>query len=151
MSDTMQISFNTDSGGFISQECPNCLKHFKVKFGEGSDQPLRYCPYCGHQGKDCWWTQAQSDYIGSFVSGELLDPAMKDMAKQFNRSSSRNSFLSIKMDYKPSPKAQKPDEPETNWPIFNFVCCNEQIKHNNETQRIYCVICGKQYNVADQE
>ena len=150
MSDNMQISFNKDSDGFISQECPSCLKQFKVKLGEGSDQPLGHCPYCNHQGNDCWWTQPQADYIGSSAREEFIDPALKDMAREINRSSSKNSFISMKMDYKPSPKSQRPDEPENDWPMFEFQCCGETIKHNNDSQNIYCVICGKQYDVTER-
>lgn len=59
----MEVSFPTDSDGYLSQECPSCEQIFKVVFGEGSEEPISFCPYCGHSGRDCWYTKPQVEYM----------------------------------------------------------------------------------------
>ena len=61
----VRVSLNTDDDGFLSQRCPSCERRFKVKFGEGSDRPISFCPYCGHNEEGCWWTQEQADYLAA--------------------------------------------------------------------------------------
>jgi len=143
MNDRMQISFDTDSDGFLSQECPACHKRFKANFSEGSDQPLSFCPYCAHQGRDCWWTQAQADYIINAVSNELIDPTMEKMARDFNRKIPKDGLISMKMKYKPGPRSVAPKEPNEDWPKLLFECCGETIKHDRSMDTLHCVICGR--------
>jgi hypothetical protein len=47
------------------------------------------------------------------------------------------------MDFKPSPKAVPPEEPEEDWPKILFECCGETIKHDQSHEKLSCVICGK--------
>jgi hypothetical protein len=35
-----------------------CDQRFKVRFGEGSQEPISFCQYCGHRGRDCWHTRS---------------------------------------------------------------------------------------------
>jgi hypothetical protein len=53
-----------DGDGFLTQECPYCNRAFKVAFGLGSADSLRYCPYCGMEGH-VWFTVAQQKYLQS--------------------------------------------------------------------------------------
>ena len=62
---TIELKLNTDSEGFISQECPECGHRFKVKLGDGSPRPVTYCPYCRHKNRESWWTGPQASYIES--------------------------------------------------------------------------------------
>jgi hypothetical protein len=95
----MQVSLATDNDGFLSQECPTCMRRFKVLLGQGSDQPIRHCPYCGHEGEGCWWTTEQADYLAAVASEELIGPELKKMARDFNRTSNQGLFK-LRMDVK---------------------------------------------------
>jgi len=147
MSD-LEITFNTDKDGFISQECPVCFKQFKANFNAGSNKPLGYCPYCKHKGTGCWWTQAQADYATGIAETNLVEPLLNKMVKDINNSS-LNNLMSIKADYKPSTKEKKPDEPENVWPLYSFECCGEIIKHDQSKIKLNCIICGEEKIVGD--
>ena len=82
---SISVPFSTDEDGYISQECPKCEKRFKVKYGEGSDKPISFCPYCKHEGQNCWWTKEQVDYFGAVVMKESVEPEFKKMAKECER------------------------------------------------------------------
>lgn len=138
----MQISLATDTDGFLAQECPACERGFKVKLGEGSDQPISHCPYCGHVGHDCWWTQPQADYLSAVAANEVVGPQLKKMASDFNRKSGRGLIsmnMSVKMDRVPS----APVDFGADWPIATFACCGETIKHDGKASELVCIICGK--------
>jgi hypothetical protein len=92
----VEISFPADGDGFLSQECPSCKLRFKVVFGEGSEQPLSGCPYCGFEGRDCWWTQAQADYISAVATNVVLGPELS----KFERSLKDASDGLLKIDLK---------------------------------------------------
>jgi len=139
----IMVKLNMDSDGFISQECPKCKKQFKIKYGEGSDQPLSFCPYCGHEGRDCWWTQEQADYLGKAVLQETIEPEFEKMAKEINRNSHKGGFITMSMDFKPSSKAVPPQEIDKDWPKMLFECCGETIKHDQGQKVLSCVICGR--------
>ena len=139
---TMKVRFNTDGDGFISQECPKCERRFKVKFGEGSDQPLSVCPYCGYEGRKCWWTKEQADHMAKAVIQETVEPGLEKMAKEVNRSARKGGFITMSMDFKRSRKAIPPEEPDDKWGTTLFECCNETIRHDGSKSTLYCVICG---------
>lgn len=139
----LNIRFNTDDDGFLSQECPACQKRFKTKFGEGSDLPISFCPYCGHQGQGCWWTKGQADYIADIASKSVVEPELERMARDFNRNTGSGSPISMSMEVKGSPQPTPPHEPEEDWPIVLFDCCGEKTKHDGSHPPIHCIICGK--------
>lgn len=130
------IKFNLDSEGFISRECPSCERQFKIKYGEGADGPLNYCPYCEHEGLDCWWTQAQVEYLEvekSLIAHELIDGAFKD----FNKPGSGFTF-------KPSSRpasTEPPPELDNGWEIVIFDS-GEQLKHDGASSELRCPVTG---------
>jgi len=140
----VNIKLNTDDDGFLSQECPACERRFKVKFGEGSEAPIAFCPYCGHNQENCWWTQDQADYLAAVAGGEVLGPELEEMARDFNRQSPKGGFVSISMEVKRSPVPDPPDEPNDDWPTRTFDCCGETIKHDGQEESLHCIICGKE-------
>lgn len=119
----MEINFSTDADGFLSQECPSCYQQFKIIFGEGSDDPISFCPYCGYNGQQCWWTSEQATYIESVAVNELLGSG---------------SSLS-----QPSATLIETDD---SYDILRFSCCNETIKAA-KYQKLFCVICGKEIDM----
>ena len=148
----VSISMNTDCDGFLSQECPACTGRFKAKFGEGSDQPISFCPYCCHMGQRCWWTPEQAAYIGAMgqnaASGLVADELDK-MAKKINRQS-KSGLIKIKMTTERArpQRAVAPAEPDDKMSVFDFPCCGERIKHNSVQDKLFCVICGNEHTVS---
>lgn len=144
----IKVSFNTDEDGYISQECPACKKRFKVKYGEGSDKPISFCPYCKHEDQNCWWTKEQVDSLGKAVLQKTVEPEFEKMAKKINRSSKKGDFISMRMDFKPSSRTVPPEEISEDWPKMLFECCGENTKHDQSQKALFCIICGKEKECA---
>jgi len=142
------VSLNTDEDGYISQECPNCKKRFKVNPNAGSEQPISYCPYCGHNGKNCWWTQEQVKYMMGEVNKTVVEPELDKMAKEINRKSRPGNFIDITMKVKKTHKTPIPKESNKPMPMITFDCCGETIKHDGSISEIHCIICGKEREYA---
>lgn len=139
----LSINLNTDSDGYINQECPYCKKRFKVKPGSGSNRAISYCPYCGRNGKDCWWTQEQVDFMSGVLHTELIEPAFEKMAKDINRTAGRGGLVKMTMNEVRSPKPPMPEESNNEMSMTTFKCCGETIKHEGSNHSLYCIICGK--------
>lgn len=148
MSEQLSISLSTDEDGFLSQECPTCLRRFKVVFNEGSDKPLSFCPYCRHEGTDCWWTPEQAEYLSGTVANEFFRPELEEMARAINSSGSSSSFVSMSMTLDPPEHVAQPSELNEALPIMVFRCCNERIKYHPLGATLHCVICGTATTVA---
>ncbi len=140
----MELSFPTDSDGFFSRECPSCDHQFKVIVGEGSDEPLSYCPHCGHNGHDCWHTPAQIDYAKAVAVSSFVVPEIERFQRSI--SSSSNSLFKVSVNHdlpKPPPPPLEVDEP---YNLVRFRCCNETVKlHRAATN--FCPICGIPYDM----
>ena len=148
MGTSVTVSISTDSDGFVSQECPACSKRFKVVFDEGSDQPIGHCPYCGHTGQNCWWTQEQADYLTAIAGEEIAGPLLDDFARKINRMSRPGDFLKVNAKVKHEPRPPKPGEPDGPMAVATFDCCGERIKHDGSASTLHCVICGVGMMVA---
>lgn len=131
----------TDSDGFLTQECPSCQQHFKVIFGKGSEEPISFCPYCGYEGRDCWWTQAQSDYIKGVATGVVLGPELKKLEQSLKGLS--GGFLRVEMKSNLPEVSIPPIDPDDDFPIYRFPCCNEMIKAERHDS-LFCIICGEE-------
>ena len=150
MSDTVSIPvlFHTDEDGFVSQGCPACGRRFMVKFeegaGDGSDEPISYCPYCRHNEYDCWWTEEQFEHIHSAVVAEVAAPELRKLERQMesvNRSSGGLLSMSIQSDI-PEQPTDPPPEPLSDLRIKRFRCCREEVKVEKDRFH-YCIICGR--------
>ncbi len=141
----MEIRFPTDADGFLSQECPSCEQRFKVIFGEGSEESISYCPYCGHNGENCWFTQAQSDYMQLVAANVALGPELKKLKHQLKGMS--KGFL--KVDMTPDLSEPPPTPAETDDPLdlLHLPCCNETIKVTRH-ERHFCIICGTEIDMT---
>jgi hypothetical protein len=138
---TVSVSLPTDEDGFLSQECPTCRRRFKARFGEGSSQPISFCPYCGHHGTGCWWTEAQAEYLTAVASEKVIAPKLQEMARQFNQQSG-GGLLRVRMDVKGTSVPPQPHESNDSMPLATFPCCRERIKHDGMSPELRCVICG---------
>jgi len=147
----LTVSLSTDADGFVSQECPVCRRRFKVVFGEGSDRPIGHCSYCGHTGRDCWWTRQQAAYLRGVVGERVVDPMLDDFARSINRMNRAGSLVQMKASVKRNPRSRRPVEPSDSMAVVTFRCCGERIKHDGSTRQLYCVICGKLIDVASDD
>lgn len=144
----MEVNIGTDTDGFLSQECPSCIQRFKVKPGEGSDEPISYCPHCGHNGQECWHTPEQVEYAQSVAIDTVVAPELKKLQRQMKRAS--NGFFKINLDLnlpKPSDSPIETDEPLA---ILHFPCCDETVKLRKQEQH-FCIICGTEINMTESD
>nr|VFK42611.1 MAG: TIR domain-containing protein [Candidatus Kentron sp. TC] len=140
----MNISFPTDTDGFLSRECPSCEQRFKVVFGQGSEEPISYCPYCGYNGQECWHTRPQVDYMQAVAADIALGPELKKLERQLKGMSNGLIEIELKSSLpKPPPAPMETDDPlET----LRFPCCNETIKVTRHNQH-FCIICGTEIDM----
>ena len=136
----MDISFETDPGGFLSQDCPSCGRRFKVLFGGGSEAPLSFCPYCRHTGEDNWLTQEQLDYAKSVATEVLVRPELERLKRQV--ASTASDIIDIQVTEVTPEVTVSPVETIGNYDSVFFSCCAETIKAEQQ-ERYYCIICGK--------
>ncbi len=144
---TMSVSLNTTSDGFISQECPECERIFKVAPGKGSPEPVTHCPYCDHEGDDCWWTKEQAEYMAAFGADQLLGPQLDKMARDFNRKSGGNDFIKMNMKVTKPKTPVAPEENDDMAASITFTCCGETIRHDSASAQLHCPICGRTQKV----
>ena len=144
----MEVSFPTDTNGFLSQECPSCEQQFKVVFGEGSDDPISYCPYCGHHGNDCWFTKDQVHYLESVAANVFVMPELQNLERQLKGMS--NSFLKVDIKSNPPESVSPPIESDEPLDMVHFPCCGETIKVTPHSE-YFCVICGKEIDMKTSE
>jgi len=137
----LELSFPTDADGFLSQECPSCNQQFRILYGQGSEEPISFCPYCGHEGRDCWWTLEQVDHIQTLTTNVVLGPEIK----KFERQLKGVSGGPFKIDVQGSiPDVLPPPiDTDVDFEIFHFPCCNETIKADQH-EKLFCIICGKE-------
>lgn len=141
----MEARFPTDVDGFLSQECPSCKQRFKVVFGEGSEEPISYCPYCGYKGNDCWYTQEQVDHMQAVATNVALGPELKKIERQLKQASKGLLTIDMKSDL-PEPSAP-PIEIDDPLYIVHFPCCNETVKVTRH-ERHFCIICGMEVDMT---
>lgn len=110
--DRMHVSLPPDDDGMFGRECPieACQSYFKIKPGTGIVQKgymKCFCPYCGNEGVQTdFFTKAQIEYAKSIA----IQRAQNEIGKMFQnwdrqlRSSTRNSFIKMKVNYKTSPR-----------------------------------------------
>lgn len=140
----MNIRFETDADGFLSQECPGCLRRFKVLFGEGSDGTLSFCPYCQHTGEDNWLTPEQLNYAQTVATDVVVRPQLEQLKRQIARSASGMVDVQITEDIPEN--VTPPVETIDDFASIHFTCCAETIKAEQH-ERYYCVICGRKQEV----
>lgn len=135
-----------DSNGFLSHECPSCNQQFKVCPGEGSDHPVSYCPYCGFEGQQCWFTPEQIEHIKAVAISTLLGSELSKLNNQFKNISSNSIKISIKTNVQEP--SSPPMETDDELSIIRFPCCNEIVKVNKGSKH-FCIICGMEVDMSE--
>ena len=141
----MEVNFPTDSDGFLSQECPSCAKRFKVCFGQGSKEPISYCPYCRHNEQDCWFTQNQIEHVQAIAASTVVAPELDKLAREFERMS--GGFAKLDMSSNITEASISPMETDDDLRALRLPCCGEIVKVEQK-QEYYCIICGGEVNMA---
>jgi len=141
----LQVSFPTDRDGFLSQECPSCEQNFKVLFGEGSEQPISFCPYCGHEGQQCWYTKAQIEHLQAVAANVVLGPELRKLERELKGAS--KELLKIEMKSRLPDVPPPPMETDGEFEIVRFPCCNETVKATQH-DKLFCVICGAEMDMS---
>lgn len=141
----MEISFPTDTDGFLSQECPSCNQRFKVIFGQGSEEPISFCPYCGYNDQGCWHTQDQVDHIQAMAVDVVLAPELRKIEQRLKGIPKGPLRLDMKSNLpKPSAAPLETDDP---FDILHFPCCKETVKVDRQ-QKHFCIICGMEVDMT---
>lgn len=137
----MEVSFPTDSDGFLSQECPSCEQRFKVLCGQGSEEAISFCPYCGYNSQESWLTQEQIDHLRAVAMNVVVAPKLREFRQRLKATSSE--FLKVDLTSKSnlSRPSSPPIEIDGTFDILHFPCCKETIKVIGQ-QRHFCIICG---------
>ena len=144
----MEVSFPTDSDGFLSQECPSCEQRFKVLPGQGSEEPISFCPYCRYNDQNCWFTQEQVSHMQAVATDVIVAPELKKLERQVKGSAGGFLSVSVKTDLsKPSSPPMEIDDP---FEILHFPCCQETVKLNRQ-QIHFCIICGTEVDMTINE
>jgi hypothetical protein len=144
----MEISFPADSDGFLSQECPSCEQRFRVLFGQGSEEPILFCPYCGYRGQQCWYTTEQVSYIRSAVIRNVIEPELMDFGRKLETATPGLLKIGVALDV--SGLTVPPIETDDELHILRFSCCGETIKAKR-CDRLFCIICGMEVQMSLSE
>lgn len=116
-----------------------------MRFGEGAEEPISHCPYCGFEGSECWWTREQAEYLSAVTAVEILGPDLKRMA---GRISSQGEFLGVQANMTlPDIPAEPQEVDDSAFEIITFPCCQETIRHDGESNQLNCIICGESVEV----
>lgn len=143
MEHRIEVSFPSDSDGFISQQCPSCTKRFKVCVDDESDHSVNFCPYCGGQSENGWLTEGQEAYAMGVVTEQVVDPMLEDFTRELEGLNRPGGLLSVTGSFERTIPPPKPVESDDPMPVFTSVCCNEPVKHDGSTATLHCVVCGK--------
>src|SRR4051812_31087790 len=133
----MKVKLNTDNEGFVSQECPACKRRFKALLGQGSSEPIAFCPFCKYHETGCWWTPEQADYLALTVANPIIGESLKQLEKSVNGINRKSDFLKVSVKTRLDPVPPVPDEPEEPWAVMDFICCGEKIRHDGKTKSLF--------------
>lgn len=120
----ISLALPADEDGFLSRECPTCLGRFKGEIVDGALE-VHYCPYCGHNGDDCWWTPEQSAYVRSVAWREII-PEIDHMMGEIEQSS--GGLIRVTAERSTPEGPVVPDECGGPEEFHVFACCGARAK-----------------------
>ncbi|MBL4788229.1 MAG: hypothetical protein JKY60_04005 [Kordiimonadaceae bacterium] len=106
---SFSVPIEIDEKGYLDRQCPSeeCLFQFKVNQDDWSEickDEAIWCPLCRHEApSDHWYTLEHIEHGKSEAMAVLegrIHNAMKSGAQKFNRSQSKNSFISMSLEVK---------------------------------------------------
>ena len=114
-------------------------------FGQGSEEPISYCPYCGYTGQQCWYTQEQLDYMQAVAVDIAIAPKLNELERHLKGASQGLLRIHTKSNLpKPPPPPIENDDP---FDVLHFPCCTETIKATRH-ERHFCIICGTEIDMT---
>lgn len=147
----ISIDLELDDKGYLDRLCPSgeCGAHFKVMFEDWRDivrDEVVYCPLCRHDAESSEWnTPEQAEYIQKAATAYVqkqLGPAFQSDSRKFNARQSRNSFIQMKMSYRPgsTPIPVPPNATEIMTQEFICEMCN--CRYSSIGAAFFCPSCG---------
>ena len=147
----ISIDLDLDDRGYLDRRCPSnqCGTHFKVMFNDWRDivGDIVYCPLCRHDAESSAWnTPEQARYIRSVATAHLrkkIGHALRTDALRFNSRQNRNSFIQIKMSYRPTRIATIPMTEATDVMTQRFGCDECTCRYSSVGAAFFCPSCGE--------
>jgi len=145
------IDFELDDNGYLDRLCPSteCGTHFKVMFEDWRDivrDEVVYCPLCRHDVESTEWnTPEQDEYIEKVATAYVekqLGRAFRSDARKFNSRQSRNSFIKMKMSYKPGSIPVAVPANATDVMTQQFTCEECNCRYSSVGAAFFCPSCG---------
>lgn len=142
MEHAINFSFPADSEGFISQKCPSCRRHFKVRVKDKGRYSLHYCPHCGSGSEEGFLTDEQKAYVHAIGAEQIGERVRAELARTLGQIMG-GGFVPVSEECQSSIIAHKPTESDTPMARYRSRCCREPVKHHPADSPQYCVVCGK--------
>lgn len=119
----IKVSIPTSTTGFSSRECPECVRRFMVRPTPSPDAPVRYCPYCRHEGQNCWFTKDQAEYLKGYAASTVVMPMVHEMLKNALRG---GKGFTLRTPHSPS-IPEPPKESEEGMILRKLNCCERDL------------------------
>lgn len=145
------IDMELDDNGYFDRRCPSdeCGVYFKVMFDDWQDivrDEEVFCPLCRHDENSSEWnTPEQVEYIKNVVITYVqnrLDRALHVDAHRFNTRQNRDSFIHMKMSYRPNRIYKIPMTKATEVMTQEFRCEKCNCRYSSIGAAFFCPSCG---------
>ncbi len=145
------IQIPLDEKGYFDRLCPfeKCQAEFKVLFDDWKEKvrdEVVFCPMCRNESPSTEWnTEPQAVYMQSAAMAHVLsviDDAMQQDAKLFNRQQPRGGLITMSMSYKPGPISilVPPDVAEAMRQEYTCEACG--CRYSAIGAAFFCPACG---------
>jgi uncharacterized Zn finger protein (UPF0148 family) len=147
----ISIDLELDDNGYLDRRCPSndCGAHFKVMFQDWRDivrDEVVYCSLCRHDAESSEWnTPEQAEYIkkiGTAYVEKQLGRAFQSNSRKFNARQSRNSFIQMKMSYRPGSTPIPVPAIATDVMTQEFTCEECNCRYSSIGAAFFCPSCG---------
>jgi hypothetical protein len=145
------INLELDDKGYLDRRCSSveCGALFKVMFEDWKDivqDNVVYCPFCRHDAVSSEWnTSEQAEYISKAAMAHVQDKlgrAFQSGSRKFNACQSRNSFIQMRMSYKPGSLPIPVPASATEIMTQEFKCEECDCRYASIGAAFFCPACG---------
>ena len=145
------VTVKLDDNGYVDRCCPSdeCGTHFKIMFEDWRNivrDEAVYCPLCRHEEKSTEWNnQEQVQYLKdvafSFAHKEV-GQALQNDARKFNSRQNRNSFIQMRMSYRPAHMSVPVPAEAADIMTQDFKCPECNCRYSLIGAAFFCPSCG---------
>lgn len=140
----LEVQFNSDDDGFISQQCPNCDGCFKIDISVNKEPPTKFCPYCKHENSENWLTTEQVQYAKELLFKKEIEPSLEKLDKSMNEMNKSGSMLTFSSDFKKRSEPKKPTESNDPMRVIELKNSGVKIKIDPKwNQSIFNILTGE--------